>query len=260
MVNSAVEEGMGRLSGRVAFITGASGGIGEVTARHLASHGAKTVLAARSVERGETIAAEIRTAGGDALFVECDVTEPDSVSKAFDTAFAHHGRLDVLFNNAGGSTAKDGPLTEAPLDEFWRCIKLDLFGTWLCSRAAIPLMKQSGGGSIINSASIVGAMGIPNRDAYTAAKGGIIALTRSMAVEFAADGIRVNVVVPGAVTTERVKAFFEREPHLKKQEEAYLLGFSDPIDVANAVLFLAGDESRRTTGHQLPVDSGILIS
>ena len=120
MVNSAVEEGRGRLSGKVAFITGASGGIGEVTARHLASHGAKTVLAARSVERGETIAAEIRTAGGDVLFVECDVTEPDSVSKAFDTAFAHHGRLDVLFNNAGGSTAKDGPLTDAPLDEFWR--------------------------------------------------------------------------------------------------------------------------------------------
>ncbi|GAB5505853.1 MAG: SDR family oxidoreductase [Rhizobiaceae bacterium] len=251
---------MGRLSGKVAFITGASGGIGEVTARHFATEGAQVVLAARSADRGEAVANEIRQAGGDALYVETDVTEPDSVSAAFDTAFAHYSRLDVLFNNAGGSTSRDGPLTEAPLDEFWRCIKLDLFGTWLCSRAAIPLMRKSGGGSIINSASIVGEMGIPNRDAYTAAKGGVIALTRSMAVEFAGDNIRVNVVVPGAVTTERVKAFFEKEPHLKKQEEAYLLGFSDPIDVANAALFLASDESRRTTGHKLPVDSGILIS
>ncbi|MBO6718432.1 MAG: SDR family oxidoreductase [Rhizobiaceae bacterium] len=251
---------MGRLAGKVAFITGASGGIGEVTARHFATEDARVVLAARSADRGEKIAEEIRVAGGDALFVETDVTEPDSVSAAFDAAFAHYGRLDVLFNNAGGSTSRDGPLTVAPLDEFWRCIKLDLFGTWLCSRAAIPLMQKSGGGSIINSASIVGEMGIPNRDAYTAAKGGVIALTRSMAVEFAADNIRVNVVIPGAVTTERVKAFFEKEPHLKKQEEAYLLGFSDPIDVANAALFLASDEARRTTGHKLPVDSGILIS
>ena len=251
---------MGRLSGKVAFITGASGGIGEVTARHFATEGAKVVLAARRADRGEAIAKEIRDAGGHALFVRTDVTEPDSVAASFDAAFAHFGRLDVLFNNAGGSTSRDGPLTVAPLDEFWRCIKLDLFGTWLCSRAAIPMMRESGGGSIINSASIVGEMGVPNRDAYTAAKGGVIALTRSMAVEFAEDNIRVNVIVPGAVTTERVKAFFEKEPHLKKQEEAYLLGFSEPIDVANAALYLASDESRRTTGHKLPVDSGILIS
>jgi NAD(P)-dependent dehydrogenase (short-subunit alcohol dehydrogenase family) len=260
VVKDDPEEDMGRLSGKVAFITGASGGIGEFTARHFAGEEAKVVLAARSIERGEAIAEEIRRAGGDALFVRTDVTEPDSVADAFETAFAHYGRLDVLFNNAGGSTSRDGPLTVAPLDEFWRCIKLDLFGTWLCSRAAIPLMQRSGGGSIINSASIVGEMGVPNRDAYTAAKGGVIALTRSMAVEFAKDNIRVNVVIPGAVTTDRVKAFFEKEPHLKKQEEAYLLGFSDPIDVANAALFLASDESRRTTGQKLPVDSGILIS
>lgn len=251
---------MGRLDGKVAFITGASQGIGEVTARLFAREGASTVLAARRRAECEKIVGEIEAAGGKAMFVECDVTEPESVGKAFAVAFDAYGRLDALFNNAGGSSAADGPLTEAPLEEFWRAIKLDLFGTWLCSRAAIPLMQRSGGGSIVNSASIVAEMGIPRRDAYTASKGGIISLTRSMAVEFAKDNIRVNVVIPGAVGTERVLGFFEREPHLKQQWDAYLLGIADPIDVANAVLFLASDESRRTTGQKLPVDSGILIS
>lgn len=251
---------MDRLKDKVAVITGASGGIGEVTGRLFAREGAKVVLAARSRDKGEAIAAEIVAEGGTAIFVETDVTEPDSVAACFAEIDRRFGRLDVLFNNAGGSTSRDGPLTEAPLDEFWRAIKLDLFGTWLCSRAAIPLMQRSGGGSIVNSASIVAEMGVPNRDAYTASKGGIISLTRSMAVEFAKDRIRVNVVIPGAVLTPRVAAFFEKEPHLKKQEEAYLLGFADPMDVANAVLFLASDESRRTTGQKLPVDSGILIS
>ena len=251
---------MGRLQDKVAVVTGASGGIGEVTAKLFAKEGAKTVLAARSRDKGEAIAREIEAAGGTAMFVETDVTEPESVERCFAAAFERYGRLDVLFNNAGGSSSADGPLTEAPLEEFWRAIKLDLFGTWLCSRAAIPLMQKSGGGSIINSASIVAEMGVPRRDAYTASKGGIISLTRSLAVEFAKDNIRVNVVIPGAVGTERVLGFFEREPHLKKQWDAYLLGIADPIDVANAALFLASDESRRTTGQKLPVDSGILIS
>jgi NAD(P)-dependent dehydrogenase (short-subunit alcohol dehydrogenase family) len=259
-VISGSGEKMKRLQGKVAVVTGATSGIGETTARLFAREGAKVAIAARSADRGESIAAEIVAEGGEAIFMKTDVSEPESVEASFATISDRFGHLDVLFNNAGGSSSADGALTVAPLEEFWRCIKLDLFGTWLCSRAAIPLMQKSGGGSIINSASIVGEMGIPNRDAYTAAKGGIIALTRSMAVEFAKDGIRVNVVIPGAVMTPRVAAFFQREPHLKKQEEAYLLGFADPIDVANAALFLASDESRRTTGQKLPVDSGILIS
>lgn len=251
---------MGRLDKKIAVITGATSGIGEVTARLFASEAASVILAARSADKGEAIARQITASGGRAQFMQTDVSDPDSVAATFKRIEAEHGRLDILFNNAGGSSSADGPLTEAPLDEFWRCLRLDLFGTWLCSRAAIPLMQSSGGGSIVNSASIVAEMGIPNRDAYTAAKGGVVALTRSMAVEFAKDRIRVNVVVPGAVGTERVLGFFEREPHLKKQWDAYLLGIAEPIDVANAALFLASDESARTTGQKLAVDSGILIS
>lgn len=255
-----VNRASGRLAGKVAFITGATGGIGEVAARLFAKEGASVVIAGRNREKGETIASEIAAEGGIATFIATDVTDPDQVAAAFAETAKRFGRLDILYNNAGGSSSADGPVTEAPFEEFWRCIKLDLFGTWLCCRNAIPLMRRSDGGSIINCASIVGEMGIPNRDAYTAAKGGVIALTRSMAVEYAKDNIRVNTVIPGAVATERVLGFYAREPHLKAQWDSYLLGIADPIDVAYAALYLASDESRRITGQKLPVDSGILIS
>ncbi len=251
---------MSRLSGKVAFITGATSGIGAAAAELFAAEGASVAIAGRNAERGEAVAARIAEKGGVAKFVATDVTEPESFSAALNQTAELFGGLDVLYNNAGGSTSADGPVTVAPLEEFWRCIKLDLFGTWLGCRFAIPLMQKRGSGSIINSASIVGAMGIPNRDAYTAAKGGVIALTRSMAVEFARDRIRVNTIIPGAVATERVLGFYEKEPHLKSQWDAYLLGLAEPIDVAWAAVYLASDESRRTTGQILPVDSGILIS
>jgi len=251
---------MGRLDGKVAFITGATSGIGRVAAELFAAEGAAVAVAGRDGARGEAAVAAIRAAGGRAAFLPVDVGEEASVRAAIDAAVAAFGRLDILYNNAGGSRASDGPVTTADLDEVWRVLRVDLVGTFLCCRHAIPHMARGGGGSIINSASIMGAMGLPNRDGYTAAKGGVIALTRALAVEFARDRIRANVLVAGAVTTERVLAFYDREPALKTQWDAYLLGLAEPVDVARAALFLASEESRRTTGQMIPVDSGILIS
>lgn len=249
-----------RLAGKVAFITGATGGIGEVAARAFAAEGARVALAGRRVQEGERIAAEIRAAGGEARFVQTDVTEEASVAAALEATVAAFGRLDVLYNNAGGSSADDGPVTQTPAEVFWKTMRLDLFGTWACCHHGIPHLIRAGGGSVINTSSIMGAMGVPNRDAYSASKGAVISLTRAMAVEYAPDRVRVNVLVPGAVATERVRAFFDTEPHLEKQRQAYLLGMAEPQDVANAALFLASDDSRRTTGQMLCVDSGILIS
>jgi NAD(P)-dependent dehydrogenase (short-subunit alcohol dehydrogenase family) len=186
----------GRLAGKVAFITGGGGGIGRATAERFAEEGAKVVIAEIDCASGEAAAEAARAAagnaGGDALFVHCDVTEPASVAAAIAATIENFGRLNVLHNNAGGSTTADGPVTQAPDEEFWRVIRLDLYGTFLCSKLAIPKIIEAGGGSVINMSSNVALMALPGRDCYTAAKGGIASMTRSMAVEYAPYRIRVN--------------------------------------------------------------------
>ena len=174
-----------RLAGKAAFLAGATSGIGAATARIFASEGASVAVAGRRIAEGEAVAAAIVDAGGEAIFVKTDVTDPASVEQAIKAATDKFRRLDVLFNNAGGSTPQDGRVTEAPIEEFWRAIRLDLFGTWNCCRFGIPELVRAGGGSVINMASNVALMGVAGRDCYTAAKGGVAAITRSMAVEFA---------------------------------------------------------------------------
>ena len=248
---------MARLEGKVAFITGAAAGIGRATAVLFAREGARVVVADISLAAGEETA---QMAGNGAIAIRTDVTDESSVRAAIRTTLDKFGRLDVLHNNAGGSTPQDNTVVEAPIEEFWRVIKLDLFGTFLGCRHGIPALIQSGGGSVINMSSNLALMGINGRDCYTAAKGGIAALTRSLAVEFAPQRVRVNALAPSATMTERVKKLMAGNPAIDKLARSHLLGLIQPEDVASAALYLASEESRMVTGQILSVDSGVTIS
>lgn len=248
-----------RLEGKVAVITGAGTGIGRATAKLFAGEGAKVVVAELNAEAGEQTAQLIVQAGGEAIAIRTDVTDPDSIQATIDRAVQHYGGLHVLHNNAGGSTARDSDVTTAPLEEFWRVIKLDLFGTFLGCRFGIPAIVKSGGGSVINMSSNLALMGIPGRDCYTAAKGAVASVTRSMAVEFA-PLVRVNAIAPSVTMTDRVFGLLAGNPALDKMKQSHLLGSIEPEDIANMALFLASDESRRVTGQIYPVDSGVTIS
>lgn len=248
---------MPRLEGKVAFITGAAAGIGRATAILFAREGARVVVADISVAAAEETA---HLAGIDAIAIRTDVTDEASVAAAIAATLAKFGRLDILHNNAGGSTPQDDNVVDVPIEEFWRVIKLDLFGTFLGCRHGIPALIASGGGSVINMASNMALMGVASRDCYTAAKGGIAAITRSMAVEFAAQKVRVNAIAPSATMTERLKKLVLANPAVNKLNESHLLGTIEPQDIANAALYLASDESRAMTGHIMAVDSGVTIS
>ncbi len=248
---------MPRLAGKVALIAGAGSGIGRETALLFAREGARVVVAEIDAARGEETA---QLAGNGAIAITTDVTDPDSVARAVQAAVDRFGALHVLHNNAGGSTAADNTAVEAPLDEFWRAIKLDLYGTFLGCRFGIPAIIKSGGGAVINMSSNVALMGVAGRDCYTAAKGGIAAITRSLAVAYAAQKVRVNAIAPSATMTDRVRRLVAGNTALQKLADSHLLGLIEPGDVAQCALYLASDESRMVTGQVLPVDSGVTIS
>jgi NAD(P)-dependent dehydrogenase (short-subunit alcohol dehydrogenase family) len=251
---------MARLAGKVALITGAAVGIGRATAVAFAREGAQLALADIDMAGlEETAHAAI---GGPAapLPIRTDVTDPESMSRAVAQAEAHFGSLHVLHNNAGGSTAQDGSVVDASLDEFWRVIRLDLFGTVLGCRFGIPALIRAGGGSVINMTSNLALMGIAGRDFYSAAKGGVAALTRALAVTHGKDRVRVNAIAPSVTLTPRVRALMAGNAALANMGKSHLLGLGEPEDVANAALYLASDESRITTGSIMRVDSGVTIA
>ena len=254
---------MPRLAGKVAFITGGGGGIGRATAERFAEEGAKVVIAEINDGLGEAAARSARArggqSGGDAHFVHCDVSDRTSVEAAFAETVKRFGKLDILHNNAGGASPQDGPVTEVSEEEFWRVIKLDLFGTFLCSKIGIPFIIKSGGGSVINMTSTLALNAVPGRDCYTAAKGAIAAMTRSMAVEYAPHKIRVNAIAPSVTLSDRVKKLLEGSKDIAKLASNHLLGLGLPIHMANMAVYLASDEAEITTGQIMVVDSGATI-
>ena len=248
---------MARLAGKMALITGGGTGIGRATAILFASEGARVAIAEIDTVAGEETA---HLAGNGTIALRTDVTDEASVQSAVRTAVQQFGALHIMHNNAGGSTPRDNTVVEAPIEEFWRVIRLDLFGTFLGCRVAIPEIIKSGGGSVINMSSNVALMGIAGRDCYTAAKGAVAAITRSMAVEFAPQRVRANAIAPSATMTDRVRKLMAGNAALDKLANSHLLGLIEPPDIANMALFLASDNSRMVTGQVYPVDSGVAIS
>jgi len=254
---------MPRLAGKVAFITGGGNGIGRATAERFAEEGAKVAIAEINDGAGKAAAQTARARGsqngGDAHFVHCDVTDRTSVEAAIAETVKRFGRLDILHNNAGGSSPNDGPVTEVSEDEFWRVIKVDLYGTFLCCKLGIPAIIKSGGGSVINMTSTLALNAVPGRDCYTAAKGAIASMTRSLAVEYAPHKIRVNAIAPSVTLSDRVKKLMEGSKDIARLATTHLLGLGLPIHMANMAVYLASDEAEITTGQIMVVDSGATI-
>jgi NAD(P)-dependent dehydrogenase (short-subunit alcohol dehydrogenase family) len=250
---------MGRLTGKAVLIAGGTGGIGSVTAHRFAREGARVAIGSPLTADGETLVHDIIAAGGDAVFMTMDVRDEGSVDKAVALTVEQFGRLDILINNAGGSSNSDGPVTTASLDEFWNKMQVDLFGTFVSCRFAIPHLIAAGGGSIINMTSMAGFGGTVGRDAYTSAKGGVMALTKAMARTLVTERVRVNAIAPGVVGTERIRAMLEAAD--SSLAHAVLgrqpMGLIDPAEIAALATFLASDESLSLTGQIIAVHGGM---
>jgi NAD(P)-dependent dehydrogenase (short-subunit alcohol dehydrogenase family) len=252
-----------RLQGKVSIITGAGSGLGKEMAFLFAREGSSVVIAELQEEAGQGVAQRIEREGGSALFLRTDITRASDAERMVEETLKAYGRIDVLVNNAGINPSRT-PVHETSEEDWDRTLAVNLKGVFLCSKYVLPVMMKQRGGSIIHIASIVGAMGCSDRSAYAASKGGMIGLGRSMAVDYAPYGIRVNTLNPGFVETELTRFYFNklREQDPKKMEriiEHHPLGrLGRPEDVASAALFLASDESPWITGLDMGVDGGFL--
>ncbi|GAB1820780.1 3-oxoacyl-ACP reductase [Herbidospora sp. RD11066] len=246
---------MQRLQDRVAVITGAAGGIGMATARRFAEEGAKLVLADLDEEAGRRAAEEV---GG--IFVKANVAEEDDVVRMFQTAYDEFGSVDIAFNNAGISPADDDSILTTGMDAWRRVQEVNLTSVYLCCKHVLPYMQRQGKGSIINTASFVAVMGsATSQISYTASKGGVLAMTRELGVQFAREGIRVNALCPGPVDTPLLRELFAKDPERAQRRLVHVpLGrFARAEEIAAAVAFLASDDASFITAAEFLVDGGI---
>ena len=245
----------GRLAGRVAVVTGGAGGIGLASARRLASEGARVVIADVDPHAGAAAADEV-----EGVYVATDVSDADDVERLFATAVDELGRVDVSFHNAGISPADDDSILTTGLDAWRRVQEVNLTSVYLCCRAVLPIMQRQGNGSIINTASFVATMGsATSQVSYTASKGGVLAMSRELGVQFAREGIRVNALCPGPVNTPLLQELFAADPERAERRLVHVpMGrFAEPEEIAAAVAFLASDDSSFVTASTFLVDGGI---
>jgi NAD(P)-dependent dehydrogenase (short-subunit alcohol dehydrogenase family) len=250
---------MGRLDGKVALITGGASGMGKVASQLFAREGAKVVLSDVAEEAGEAVAAAIRDGGAQAAYVHADVSRASDAEAMVRFTVDTFGGLTVLYNNAGVFPERDGSVTETPEEVWDLTIGINLKGVYLGCRYGIPAMIQSGGGSIVNVASFVALMGAATPQiAYTASKGGVLSMTREIAVEFARRGVRANSLCPGPIETPLLQELLA-DPDRRQRRLVHIpMGrFGQAEEIANAALFLASDESSYMTGTALVVDGGI---
>jgi NAD(P)-dependent dehydrogenase (short-subunit alcohol dehydrogenase family) len=254
---------MGKLTGRVAIITGATSGIGRATAMLFAQEGAKVVVTGRRRDRGEEVVSEIRALGGACQFVQADHTVPGDCSRVVERTLAEFGRVDILFNNAGIVTK--GTAETVSEEDWHNTLAINVTAVWRMSRLVIPVMRKQGKGAIVNNGSDWAVVGAQDALPYAVSKGAVAQMTRSMALDHAHENIRVNAVCPGDTFVERwlEKGYFEESDPVTREQAmadsaAYipLKRFADPLEIARAALFLASDDSSFVTGHLLLVDGG----
>ena len=248
-----------RLSGKVALITGAGSGIGRETAKLFAREGACVVIADLDADAGERVAREVRDSGGRAHFVRADVSKPDDAREMVAAAEREFGRLDVLMNNAGISHIDDNGAVDTEESVWDLTMRVNLKGPFLGCKFGIPALRRAGGGSIINVASFVAVLGAATPQlAYTASKGGVLAMSRELAVIHAREKIRVNALCPGPLRTELLMKYLDTEEKRQRRLVHVPMGrFGEADEIARAALWLASDESSFTTGATFLVDGGI---
>jgi NAD(P)-dependent dehydrogenase (short-subunit alcohol dehydrogenase family) len=245
----------GRLEGRVAVITGAASGIGRASARRFAAEGAHVVVADLDDVGGTALADEI---GG--LYVHADVTDADDVQEMYATAVERFGGLDVCFNNAGISPPDDDSILETEIDAWRRVQEVNLTSVYLCCKYGIPHLLERGGGAVVNTASFVAVMGAATSQiSYTASKGGVLAMSRELGVQFARQGVRVNALCPGPVNTPLLRELFAKDPERAARRLVHVpMGrFAEPEEIASAAAFLVSDDASFITASTFLVDGGI---
>ena len=259
----------GMLEGKVGLVTGAGSGIGRATALLFAREGARVAVAdwdlAGAQETTRQIEAEARARGEDpdkiVLCIEADVSDESSVRAMIDTIVGHFGALHCASNNAALG-AGFGPLEEIDRERWDRCLGVTLTGVWLCLKYEIPALLESGGGAIVNISSLSGMQGEAHQAAYAAAKGGVIALTKTAAAETAQRGIRINAIAPGGIETPGIATYFERFPEIREATIGThaMRRLGRPEELADAVVYLCSDRSSFMTGHVMAVDGGIQVN